>query len=128
MKSHFDQLSPNSFNWDRDILPESKELVLRRNFITRLSDSVVLSNNVSTRQHVLNSARQSGVGVPLEKELESQGIILPAENGKVQSTSSQFMHYQYWIQRQPGERLDISGALEYLKHKCNMVSQNGIDR
>jgi len=128
VKSSFDPLSPNSFNWEGDILPESKELVLRRNFITRLSSSVASSNKVATRQHVLNWARQRGVGVQLEKELERQGIILPVQDEKVQSPGSEFMHDHFWIRRKPEEPLVISGAGDYLKRKFNILSQDGIDR
>ncbi|RPB00239.1 hypothetical protein L873DRAFT_1789164 [Choiromyces venosus 120613-1] len=44
----FDPLSPNSFNWEGKVLPESKELILKINFVERLAASVASSSQSTT--------------------------------------------------------------------------------
>ncbi|KAG0122983.1 hypothetical protein HOY82DRAFT_619734 [Tuber indicum] len=50
----FDPLTPSSFNWEGEPLPESQEAVLKRNFVERLASSIASSTNHVTRQHVIS--------------------------------------------------------------------------
>lgn len=75
----FDPLDPNSFHWENDLRPESKEAVLKNNFIQRLSASIASSSQSTTREHIRDWIERRGLGRQLEKQLKNQGIQLPAK-------------------------------------------------
>jgi hypothetical protein len=82
VKTAFDPLSPRSFSWKGDILPESQESMLKNNFVERLGASVAASSNTATREHIMCWARNRGLGPQLEKLLIRQGIRLPQPTGQ----------------------------------------------
>ncbi|KAG0122327.1 hypothetical protein HOY82DRAFT_544404 [Tuber indicum] len=58
----FDPLSPSSFNWEGEPLPESQEAILKRNFVERLATSIASSSSNATHQHVMNWSQNRGLG------------------------------------------------------------------
>jgi len=75
IESSFDPLSPRSFNWVGDILPETKESIVKRNFVQRLGGSMSSTKHSSTRQHIMHWAQNRGLGVQLQAELNKKGIV-----------------------------------------------------
>ena len=131
VKSNFDALSPQCFNWEGDIQPESKESVLKRNFVTRLVASVRSSNRDSTRRQIMNWASNRALGQQLEIELETQGIILPEEDRDSPSTDQESLHDEH-IQStlcdpQESSRI-VGGAGKYIKRKFSILSEDSIER
>jgi len=131
VKSSFDALSPECFNWEGDIQPESKESVLKRNFVTRLAASVRSSNRDSTRRQMMNWASQRALGQQLEKELDKWGIILAEQDRDSPSTDQESLHDEH-IQSpvcDPQEYSPVpSGAGKYIKRKFSILSENSIER
>ncbi|KAG0123151.1 hypothetical protein HOY82DRAFT_544347 [Tuber indicum] len=70
----FDPLSPSSFNWEGEPLPELQEAILKRNFVERLATSIASSSSSETRQHVMNWSQNRGLGTQLEAQLKKHGI------------------------------------------------------
>ncbi|RPA91810.1 hypothetical protein L873DRAFT_1794652 [Choiromyces venosus 120613-1] len=70
----FDPLSPDSFNWKGEVLPESQESILKTNFIQRLGASVASSSRSTTREHIMEWARNHGLESQLRDQLHKQGI------------------------------------------------------
>jgi len=131
VKSSFDALSPECFNWEGDIQPESKESVLKRNFVTRLAASVRSSNRDSIRRQIINWARYRALGQQLEKELDKQGIILAEQDRDSPSTDQESLHDEP-IQSpfcDPQEYSHVvSGAGKYIRRKFSILSENSIER
>ncbi|KAG0123336.1 hypothetical protein HOY82DRAFT_544251 [Tuber indicum] len=73
----FDPLSSSSFNWEANILPESQEAALKKNFVERLAASIASSSDSTTREHILNWAKHRNLDDRLEQQLTKQGILLP---------------------------------------------------
>jgi len=131
VKSNFDGLLPQCFNWEGDIQPESKESVLKRNFVTRLVSSVRSSNRDSTRRQIMNWASNRALGQQLEKELEKQGIILAEHDRDSPSPDPESMHNEH-IQStlcdpQESSRI-VGGAGKYIKRKFSILSEDSIER
>jgi len=131
VKSNFDALSPQCFNWKGDIQPESKESVLKRNFVTRLVASVRSSNRDSTRRQIMNWASHRALGQQLEKELEKQGIILAEHDRDSPSPDPESLHNEH-IQStlcdpQESSRI-VAGAAKYIKRKFSILSEDSIER
>jgi len=80
VKSDFDPLCADSFDWEGDILPESKEALLKRNFVLRLSASMTSTNKESTRYHIMDWAKHRGIGQELQQHLHKVGIIVSPSN------------------------------------------------
>ena len=131
VKSSFDVLSPECFNWEGDIQPESKESVLKRNFVTRLAASVRSSNRDSTRRQIMNWASHRALGQQLEQELDKQGIILAQHESDSPSTDQESLHDEP-IQSpvcDPQEYSHlVSGAGKYIKRKFSILSEDSIER
>ncbi|KAG0123175.1 hypothetical protein HOY82DRAFT_619551 [Tuber indicum] len=70
----FDPLSPSSFIWEGEPLPESQEAILKRNFVERLATSIASSTSSETRQHVINWSQNRGLGTQFEAQLKKHGI------------------------------------------------------
>ena len=78
VKSRFDPLCPEWFDWDGDILPESKIRILQTKFVMRLACSMASSRQASSREYTFDWVRKRGLGQQLEKRLKRDGIILPS--------------------------------------------------
>lgn len=131
VKSKFDALSPECFKWEGDILPESKEAVLKRKFVIRLAASVGSSNRNSTRQQIMHWATHRGLGEQLGKELAMQGIILGEEESDSERRDSGFLpdhQAESTVYRNPGHPLIVSGAGKYVKRKFSILSDDSIER
>jgi len=131
VKSNFDALSPECFNWEGDMQPESQESVLKRNFVTRLSASVLSSNRDSTRRQIMNWASHRGLGQQLEKELDKQGIILAEHDGDSPNTdpeSSHDEHVQSIVHDPQDHTHVVRGAGKYIKRKFSILSEDSIER
>ncbi|PWW71676.1 hypothetical protein C7212DRAFT_348828 [Tuber magnatum] len=74
VKSSFDPLTMDSVSGEDDIQPESKEEMLKRNFVLRLATSASLTRSAVTQGHILNWASNRGLGPQLERELGKRGI------------------------------------------------------
>ena len=88
VKSDFDPLSADSFNWERQISPESKNALLKRNFALRLAASIGSTKLESTRQLIMAWAKNRGIGHQLESQLEKVGIVLSSSKSKTTTTSA----------------------------------------
>ena len=131
VKSNFDALSPEYFNWEADMRPESQESVLKRNFVTRLSASVLSSNRNSTRRHIMNWASHRGLGQQLEIELDKQGIILAEHDQDSPNTdpeSSHDEHVQSIVRDCQEHTHGVSGVGKYIKRKFSILSEDSIER
>ncbi|KAG0125029.1 hypothetical protein HOY82DRAFT_543443 [Tuber indicum] len=85
ISSSFNPLEASSFNWNNDMLPESKKQLLKSNLVKRLGASINATSLQSTRQHILSWAYTRGIGLQLLKELKSEGcnLMLPESNIKI---------------------------------------------
>ncbi|KAG0126843.1 hypothetical protein HOY82DRAFT_542389 [Tuber indicum] len=91
----FDPLTPSSFNWEGEPLPESQEAVLKRNFVERLATSIASSTNHATRQHVISWSENRGLGTELKAQLNERGIQISqpsTDNISVQPTVNTACH------------------------------------
>ena len=80
VKSDLDPLSAKSFHWDDDIRPQSKEAILKRNFVLRLSASMISTKQESTRQYIMDWANNRGIGQQLRQQLQKAGIVVSTDN------------------------------------------------
>ncbi|KAG0128057.1 hypothetical protein HOY82DRAFT_541600 [Tuber indicum] len=91
----FDPLTPSSFNWEGEPLPESQEAVLKRNFVERLAASIASSTNHATRQHVISWSENRGLFTQLKAQLNKRGIQIsqpPTNNISAKSTVNATCH------------------------------------
>ena len=81
VKSDFDPLSADSFDWEGQISEESKNSVLKRNFTLRLAASIGSTKVESTRQCILSWAENRGIGQQLQNQLLKEGIVISPSTG-----------------------------------------------
>ena len=67
---NFDSLNPNSFNWEKEILPEDQELILRQNLAKRLARSAATTNKSATSDELRDYAHHRGIGGTFDKILQ----------------------------------------------------------
>ena len=67
---NFDPLDSNSFHWEKDILPEDQEAILRQNLAKRLARSAVTTSRDSTSNELRDYAHNRGIGRSFDTLLE----------------------------------------------------------
>ena len=76
VRNSFDPLSPESFDWEGDIVETSKVALLKRKLVARLAVSIASTNKPLMRNHIMGWATNRGVEDQLNQELRKKGIIV----------------------------------------------------
>ena len=130
VKSDFDPLSADSFNWEGKISPESKKAVLKRNFAMRLAASIGSTKLESTRQYIMAWAKNRGIGQLLEHQLQKAEIIIPDHN--MNSTTLPISNDSLLPRCAPNATFTTpvitSGSSKYLKRKLSISSNESMER
>lgn len=130
VKSDFDPLSADSFNWEGQISAESKNALLKRNFAMRLAASIGSTKLESTRQCIMTWAKNRGIGHQLERQLANEGIVvsssvrnttnIPASNDNQLSQAAENTIFKTTIV--------TPGPSRYLKRKLSISSNQSNER
>jgi hypothetical protein len=131
IKTRFDPLSSDSFNWEEGLLPEAKMKILQRNFVTRLSTSMSSTNDPCSRQFIVDFVRNRGLGQQLEKEVERLGIVMPSSASHDQSPVAGPSRYRrnHPSRSSPSnDRSVIASAVKYGKRKLSVSSDEIMER
>ena len=76
IRKSFDLLSPESFHWEDDIPLESQISFLKQKLATRPRASIASTQHESTRNHILQWAKNQGVESQLLKQLDKERIVI----------------------------------------------------
>ena len=76
IRKSFDPLSPESFHWEGDIPQESQISFLKQKLAARLGASIASTKHESTRNHILQWAKNRGVESQLLKQLDKEKIVI----------------------------------------------------
>ena len=77
IKSHFDPLCPEWFDWEGDVLPESKLRILQTKFVTRLATSLASTRDSSSRHYIIDSVRKRGLEPQFLNACIGMALFLP---------------------------------------------------
>jgi hypothetical protein len=77
IKSYFDPLCPEWFDWESDVLSESKLRILQTKFVTRLATSLASTRDTSSRHYIIDWVRKRGLGPQFQQCLHRDGIVPP---------------------------------------------------
>lgn len=70
----FDPLNPDSFNWEKETLPEDQEVILRQTLAKRLALSAATTNKASTTDELRQYAHNRGIGKSFDKLSEKSHL------------------------------------------------------
>ena len=76
IRKSFDSLSPESFHWEGDIPQESQITFLKQKLAARLGVSIASTQHESTRNHIMQWAKNRGVESQVLKQLDKEGIVM----------------------------------------------------
>ena len=130
VKSDFDPLSADSFDWEGKISPESQNAVLKRNFAMRLAALIGSTKLDSTRQYIMAWAKNRGIGQQLEHQLQKAAIVIPTHD---RNSTSLPLPNDSLLPRCPTNAkfttpIVTPGPSKYLKRKLSISSNESTER
>jgi hypothetical protein len=131
VKTRFDPLSSDCFNWEEGILPESKIRILQTNFVSRLSTSLAQTSDHYSKQCISDFVRNRGLGQQFERELKRKGISLPSTAPLHESSHagpSRIGPKRYTMPSVSNESSVKEGATKYRKRKLSTSSKDDGER
>ena len=130
VKSDFDPLSADSFNWEGKMSLESKKAVLKRNFAMRLAASIASTKLESTRQYIMSWANNRGIGQQLRSQLQKADIVIPSSYREptVLSVSNDSPTNRYAPNANFTLPTTTPGPSKYLKRKLSISSNESMER
>ena len=130
VKSDFDPLAPDSFNWEGQISVESKKALLKRNFATRLAASIGATKLESTRQCIMTWAKHRGIGPQVEYQLQKEGIVISSSSGNPATSLASDDHQFPKAATDSKSQKDPStpGPSKFLKRKLSISSNESMAR
>ena len=129
VKSDFDPLAPDSFNWEGQISVESKKALLKRNFAMRLA-SIGATKLESTRQCIMTWAKHRGIGPQVEYQLQKEGIVISSSSGNPATIPASDDHQFSKAATDSKSQNDPStpGPNKFLKRKLSISSNESMAR
>ena len=100
---NFDPLNPDSFNWEKETLPEDQEIILRQTLAKRLALSAATTNKASTTDELRQYAHNRGIGKSFDKlseksysnDMISLGLGIPFHQFYPKPISNTISIYKY---------------------------------
>ncbi|KAG0121980.1 hypothetical protein HOY82DRAFT_544416, partial [Tuber indicum] len=129
VRTSFDPLAANSYNWETEVVPETQEAILKEDFVNRISASMASSHTDSTRRYLMEWGRKRGVGKQLESTLAKRYKILPPENPFPSNLSGAPTVPPYKQSKLEAIPFDVPGsAKRFASHKRRYPGTDSIER
>ena len=130
VKSDFDPLSADSFDWEGQISEDSIDRLLNRNFAMRLAASIGSTQVESTRQCILTWAKNRCICQQLQNQLLKEGIVISPSIGDrttifASDNSSRAGSTAY---TRSTTHLSTPGTSKFLKRKLSISSNESLQR